>query len=73
MNIRAAIIHLIGDMIQSFGVLLAAIVIFLKPEWHIIDPICTFVFTILCIFTTVPIFKDCVQILMEGTPKGIDI
>jgi zinc transporter 2 len=73
MNIRAAIIHIIGDIIQSIGVLIAAIIIYLKPEWHIVDPICTFIFTILCMFTTIPIFKDCVSILMEATPKNLDI
>ena len=73
MNIRAAIIHIIGDIIQSIGVLIAAIVIYFKPEWHIVDPICTFLFTFLCIFTTIPIFRDCVSILMEATPKDIDV
>ena len=73
MNIRAAIIHIIGDIIQSIGVVIAAIIIYCKPEWHVADPICTFIFTFLCIFTTVPIFKDCVSVLMEATPKEIDI
>ena len=31
MNIRAAIIHLIGDIIQSIGVVIAAVIIFFYP------------------------------------------
>ena len=73
MNIRAAFIHIIGDIIQSIGVVIAAIIIYCKPEYHLADPICTFVFTVLCIFTTIPIFKDCVSVLMEATPKGVDV
>jgi len=73
MNIRAAIVHIIGDMIQSLGVVVAAIIIYFKPEWKIIDPICTFIFTFLVILTTIPIFKDCVVVLMEATPKDIDV
>ena len=73
MNIRAAIIHIIGDIIQSIGVVIAAIIIYCKPTWEIADPICTFIFTFLCIFTTVPIFRDCCSILMESTPKTIDV
>lgn len=73
MNLRAAIIHILGDTIQSIGVIIAAIIIYFKPEWHIADPLCTFLFTFLVMFTTIPIFLDCIQILMEATPKGFDI
>jgi zinc transporter 2 len=73
MNIRAAIIHIIGDIIQSIGVVIAAIIVFANPDWYIADPITTFIFTFLCLFTTIPIFKDCVTVLMEATPKSIDI
>jgi Co/Zn/Cd efflux system component len=32
-NERAAIIHMIGDMVQSIGVISAAIIIKLRPDW----------------------------------------
>ena len=68
-NIKAAIIHVIGDIIQSIGVVIAALVIFYKPEWNIIDPICTFVFSVIVMFTTVGITKQCVTVLMEAVPS----
>ncbi|GLV43179.1 Zinc transporter 33D [Carabus blaptoides fortunei] len=71
-NVRAAYIHVIGDFIQSFGVLVAAIVIYYKPEWNIVDPICTFLFSILVLATTFAIIKDTLLVLMEGIPKGIN-
>lgn len=37
-----------------------------------VDPICTFLFSILVAFTTVAIIKDTLLVLMEGIPKGID-
>eukprot|EP00831_Metopus_contortus_P058900 TRINITY_DN50985_c0_g1_i1.p1 TRINITY_DN50985_c0_g1~~TRINITY_DN50985_c0_g1_i1.p1 ORF type:complete len:163 (+),score=21.77 TRINITY_DN50985_c0_g1_i1:73-489(+) len=37
------------------------------------DPICTFIFSIIVIFTTVPIVSDCLRVLMEGTPVNIDV
>lgn len=73
MNIRAAVIHIIGDIIQSIGVVIAAIIIYFKPSWHLADPITTFIFTFLCLFTTIPIFKDCISVLMEATPKNLDV
>ena len=73
MNVRAAIIHMIGDIIQSVGVMAAAIIIYVKPTWTIADPICTFLFSVLVLMTTVPIFIDVMGILMETTPEDIEI
>ncbi|XP_066600915.1 proton-coupled zinc antiporter SLC30A2-like isoform X2 [Prorops nasuta] len=71
-NVRAAFIHVLGDFIQSMGVFIAALVIYFKPSWSIVDPICTFLFSILVILTTVAIIKDVMNVLMEGIPKGFD-
>lgn len=71
-NVRAAFIHVVGDFIQSFGVFIAALVIYFKTNWIIIDPICTFLFSVLVLFTTFSIMKDALMVLMEALPKGID-
>jgi len=71
LNVRAAIVHMVGDMVQSIGVIIAAVIIYIKPEWTIADPICTFLFSILVMFTTVPIFSDCMHFLMEVAPENI--
>ncbi|KAL6255335.1 hypothetical protein P5V15_013674 [Pogonomyrmex californicus] len=71
-NVRAAFIHVLGDFIQSIGVFVAALIIYFKPSWSIVDPICTFLFSILVILTTVAIIKDVVNVLMEGIPKGFE-
>ena len=59
MNVRAAIVHIMGDMVQSIGVITAALIVKFKPEWKIADPICTYLFSILVLMTTVPIFIEC--------------
>ncbi|XP_065324352.1 proton-coupled zinc antiporter SLC30A2-like [Gordionus sp. m RMFG-2023] len=69
--IRAAYIHVIGDLVQSFGILIAAFVIYYRPDLKIADPICTFIFSFLVILTTLSILKDIVMILMEATPSDI--
>ncbi|XP_075977431.1 proton-coupled zinc antiporter SLC30A2-like isoform X2 [Anticarsia gemmatalis] len=71
-NVRAAFIHVLGDFLQSFGVLVAAIVIYFEPSWDLVDPICTFLFSILVLFTTFNIIKDALLVLMEGSPRGLD-
>lgn len=72
LNVKAAFIHVIGDFCQSVGVLIAAIIIYFKPEWKIADPICTFLFSIFVLITTVGIMRDILVVLMEGAPKNIN-
>jgi cation diffusion facilitator family transporter len=67
-NIRAAIVHLLGDTIQAVGVLISAIVIYVRPEWRIADPLTTFIFAALVMTTTVPTFRHCMCILLEYAP-----
>ena len=40
--------------------------IFLQPEWSIADPICTFLFSVLVLLTTINILLDALHILCEG-------
>lgn len=58
---------------MSVGVIIAAVFIFFQPTWTIADPICTYVFSVIISFTSVPVFKDCIMVLMEGTPADVDI
>jgi len=71
-NIRAAFIHIIGDLLQSIGVLIAAIIIFFKPEFKIADPLCTIIFSIVVLATTFPIMIDIINVLSESCPKKVD-
>ena len=71
-NIRAAVVHVIGDLLQSIGVIIAALLIYYDEDYQIADPICTYVFSILVMFTTVPVFKSCMNVLMEQEPIGFD-
>ncbi|CAG4939015.1 unnamed protein product [Colias eurytheme] len=68
-NLRAALIHVIGDLIQSCGVLLAAIIIKFYPEAKVIDPICTFVFSILVLLTSARVVRDALAMLMQAVPQ----
>uniref|UniRef100_A0A669P7P6 Proton-coupled zinc antiporter SLC30A8 n=2 Tax=Phasianus colchicus TaxID=9054 RepID=A0A669P7P6_PHACC len=70
-SLRAAFVHAIGDLFQSISVLISALIIFFKPEYKIADPICTFVFSIFVLATTITILRDILIVLMEGTEKGL--
>ncbi|KAI6218853.1 Zinc transporter 2 [Aphelenchoides fujianensis] len=71
-NVRAAFIHVLGDMIQSVGVLIAALVILWDKNWAVVDPICTLLFSVIVVGTTVYIVRDALVVLLEGRPSSID-
>lgn len=73
LNVRAAFIHVLGDIVQTIGVFAAGLVIYFKPEWHLADPICTFLFSVLVVFTTFPVCKDIFLVMMESCPPGFDL
>ncbi|KAI1889687.1 hypothetical protein AGOR_G00165520 [Albula goreensis] len=71
--VRAAFIHALGDLVQSIGVLIAAYIVRFKPAYKIADPICTYIFSILVLFTTVRIVRDTGIIVLEGVPRHLDV
>ncbi|XP_037297218.1 zinc transporter ttm-1 isoform X2 [Manduca sexta] len=68
-NLRAALIHVIGDLIQSCGVLLASVLIKFYPEAKVVDPICTFLFSVLVLLTSARVVRDALNMLMQAVPK----
>lgn len=70
-NLEAAYLHVLTDLIQSIGVALAGLLIYLMPHWQIVDPLCTFVFSLLALYSTFPLIKKIVRILLEGTPSHV--
>uniref|UniRef100_A0A4W4G634 Proton-coupled zinc antiporter SLC30A8 n=1 Tax=Electrophorus electricus TaxID=8005 RepID=A0A4W4G634_ELEEL len=70
-SVRAAFVHVIGDLLQSISVLVSALIIFFRPEYKIADPICTFLFSLFVLGTTFTIMRDILVVLMEGTPAGV--
>lgn len=64
--------HIIGDIIQSIGVIIASILIYFFPNYKILDPLLTIMFSIIVIITTVPIIKECIITIMEAKPVDFD-
>ncbi|KAG0231567.1 hypothetical protein BGW41_002170 [Actinomortierella wolfii] len=73
LNITAATLHVLGDLLSSIGVLISSLLITFFPAWTILDPICTFIFSFLVILTTIGVFKRSVSILMEQVPSHLSV
>lgn len=71
-NVKSAVLHMIGDAMASAGVIVGGIIILLTG-WYIVDPILSVLIAILIAFGAWKIVKQTVGILMEGTPKGISL
>jgi cobalt-zinc-cadmium efflux system protein len=64
----------IGDILQSLSVIIVSVLIWISPEkMKIADPIVTFVIAAVVFLTSLKVVKDCLEILMEGIPKGFSL
>ncbi len=72
-NVRAAYIHVLGDLVQSIGVLIASVIIWAVPSANLADPICTFVFAILVLYTTVGVLRSALGALLNAVPASVDM
>ncbi|KAF3680966.1 Metal tolerance protein 1 [Capsicum annuum] len=71
-NVQGAYLHVLGDSIQSIGVMIGGAIIWYKPEWKIIDLICTLIFSVIVLGTTIRMIRSILEVLMESTPREID-
>ena len=65
LNVRAALLHVMSDLLGSVAAILAALVI-LWTGWTPIDPLLSILIALL-------ITKDAGHILLEGAPSGLDV
>jgi cobalt-zinc-cadmium efflux system protein len=72
LNIRGALYHLATDALTSLGVLAAGLVI-LATGWYPIDSLISFVIAVFIIKGCWDIMKEAVNVLMNGTPYGLNV
>ena len=72
LNLRAALLHVTGDVAASTGVVIAGIVIVLTG-WLYIDPILSLAIAALIAYGAWGIVRETVNLLLEGTPQEIDV
>lgn len=72
LNIRGAMLHVMGDLLGSVAALTAGAVIYFTG-WTQIDPILSFVICALILYSTSHLLREAVHVLMEGVPTHIDL
>jgi cobalt-zinc-cadmium efflux system protein len=71
LNIRGAVLHMLGDALSSVGIMGAAILIGVTGEqfW---DPAVSIAIGVLILWSSWGILREAINLLLEGTPAGID-
>lgn len=72
LNIRAAYLHIVGDALSSIGVVIGGVVI-LYTGWYLIDPVLSFLISLVIIYGAWALVKESVNILLESVPAHINI
>ena len=70
-NVRAAVMHMLGDTFSSAGIIVAAILIRVTGtrQW---DAVISIAIGFLILWSSWGILRETVNLLLEGTPRGID-
>ncbi|HXH37232.1 MAG TPA: cation diffusion facilitator family transporter [Thermoanaerobaculia bacterium] len=71
LNIRGAVLHMLGDAISSAGIIAAALLIRATGAlfW---DPAVSIAIGVLILWSSWGILREAINLLLEGTPAGID-
>jgi cobalt-zinc-cadmium efflux system protein len=72
LNVRAAMLHVFGDVVASVGVIVAGIIILLTG-WTFVDPLLSVGIAILIAIGAWRILRETTDILLEAVPKGISM
>ncbi|WP_375338875.1 CDF family zinc transporter ZitB [Escherichia coli] len=72
LNIRAAALHVLGDLLGSAGAITAAIVIILTG-WTPVDPILSVLVSCLILRSAWQLLKESMGELLESAPRSIDV
>ena len=71
-NMRGALLHVMGDMLGSVAAIIAAVVIGLTG-WMPIDPLLSLVVAGLIGISAIRLIRETTHILLEGAPEDIDV
>lgn len=72
LNVKSAFLHVIGDAAASVGVIIGGIVMY-YTDWYLLDALISVAIGMLILTGAGRILRDSTHILMEGTPRGLNL
>lgn len=71
MNVRGALLHVMGDLLGSVAAVTAGVVIW-TTGWMPIDPLLSLFVAALILFSSLRLLREVLRVLMEGVPRDLD-
>ena len=71
LNVKGAYLHMVADALVSVGVVVSGIVLIIKPDWMIIDPIIGLIIAGIIIYSTWGLLRESIRLALDGVPTSI--
>ncbi|SPE35918.1 Zinc transporter ZitB [Burkholderiales bacterium] len=71
LNIRAALLHVIGDLLGSVAALLAGLII-MNTGYTVVDPLLSMLVSGLILHSTFGVLRESTSVLLDSVPAGVD-
>jgi cobalt-zinc-cadmium efflux system protein len=72
LNIRSAYLHMLGDVVSAFGVVIAGVLVATMRE-PLADPVVSLLIAGLILYSSYGVLRESATVLLEGTPTGMDM
>ncbi len=72
LNIRSAYLHMLGDAVSAFGVVIAGVLV-ATLHLPLADPIVSLLIAGLILYSSYGVLRESGTVLLEGTPLGMDM
>lgn len=72
LNVRAAYLHVMGDLLGSVGTIVAAVLVG-ALGWRWADPVASVLIGAIVVVSSFRLIRRSVHVLMEGVPAGVDL
>ena len=72
LNVRGALLHVIGDLLGSVAALASGLVIYFW-QWNLIDPLLSLLICLLILGSTFNLLREVLNVIMEGVPLHLDL
>jgi len=72
LNVRSAYLHMLGDAVSAFGVVVAGVLV-ATLRLPLADPVVSLLIAALILYSSYGVLRECATVLLEGTPSGMDM
>jgi cobalt-zinc-cadmium efflux system protein len=72
LNIRSAYLHMLGDAVSAFGVVIAGVLV-VTMRGPLADPVVSLLIAGLILYSSYGVLRESATVLLEGTPTGIEM